>query len=50
VFGLDLGPVNLARGAALLACDLLPPLKHALMWRLMGLHGESNPWLRAPQA
>jgi len=50
VFGLDLGPVNVARGAALLACDLLPPLKRALMWRLMGLRGETNRWLRAPQA
>lgn len=50
LFGLDLGPVNVARGAALLACDLLPPLKRALMWQLMGLRGESNPWLRAPEA
>ncbi len=49
-FGLDLGPINGLRGAALLACDLLPPLKHALMWRLMGLRGEANPWLRAPEA
>lgn len=48
-FGLDLAPFNALRGAALLACDLLPPLKHALMWRLMGLRGEVNPWLRAPR-
>ena len=50
LFGLDLGPVNVARGVALLACDLLPPLKRALMWRLMGLRGASNPWLRGPEA
>lgn len=50
LFGLDLAPLNALRGAALLACDLLPPLKHALMWRLMGLRGEANPWLRAPEA
>lgn len=49
-FGLDLAPFNALRGAALLACDLLPPVKHALMWRLMGLRGETNPWLRAPPA
>lgn len=49
-FGLDLGPINALRGAGLFACDLLPPLKHALMWRLMGLRGETNPWLRAPEA
>lgn len=49
-FGIDLGPLNALRGAALLACDLLPPLKQALMWRLMGLRGEVNPWLRAPDA
>lgn len=50
VFGLDFAPVNALRGTALLACDLVPPLKRALMRRLMGLSGEVNPWLRAPQA
>jgi len=49
-FGLDLAPVNALRGVALFACDLLPPVKRALMWRLMGLRGERNPWLRAPRA
>ena len=49
-FGLELGRLNALRGAALFACDVLPPLKHALMWRLMGLRGEPNPWLRAPDA
>lgn len=49
-FEIDLGPLNRLRGAALFACDVLPPLKHALMWRLMGLRGEENPWLRAPEA
>lgn len=48
LFGVDFGPLNVARGAALLACDLLPPLKQALIWRLMGLRGEKNAWLRAP--
>lgn len=48
LFGSDFGPLNLLRGTALLACDLLPPLKQALTWRLMGLRGERNPWLRAP--
>ena len=48
LFGADFAPLNFARGAALLACDLLPPLKQALIWRLMGLRGEKNAWLRAP--
>ena len=48
LFGTDFAPLNAARGAALLACDLLPPLKRALTWRLMGLRGEKNAWLRAP--
>lgn len=48
LFGADFAPLNAARGAALLACDLLPPLKRALTWRLMGLRGEKNAWLRAP--
>jgi 2-octaprenyl-6-methoxyphenol hydroxylase len=48
LFGADFAPLNATRGAALLACDLLPPLKRALTWRLMGLRGEKNAWLRAP--
>lgn len=48
LFGGDFGPLNGLRGAALFACDLLPPIKRALTWRLMGLAGERNPWLRGP--
>ena len=46
IFGLEGVLPTLARGAALLACDLVPPLRQALMVRLMGLHGASNAWLR----
>ena len=46
LFGLDGALPTLARGVALLACDLIPPVRQALMARLMGLHGTSNAWLR----
>jgi 2-octaprenyl-6-methoxyphenol hydroxylase len=50
LFGTDFGPLDFLRGTALLACDLLPPLKRGLTRRLMGLTGERNPWLRGPAA
>ena len=47
LFGLEGALPTFARGAALMACDLVPPLREALMARLMGLHGtSSNAWLR----
>ena len=46
LFGLEGAVPTLARGAALVACDLIPPLRESLMARLMGLRGASNAWLR----
>ena len=50
IFSLEGLLPTLARGAALMACDLVPPLRQSLMSRLMGLRGASNAWLRRAHA
>ncbi len=40
VFSNSLLPVSVARNLGLLAVDLMPPLKHALIKRTMGLSGR----------
>ena len=40
IFAHDFLPLNVARSSALLALDFIPPLKHNLARRLMGMHGH----------
>ena len=35
VFGIDLAPLRIARGAGLLALDVLPPLRHFVAKRMI---------------
>ncbi len=46
LFALEAPLVGVGRGLALAACELLPPLRAALMARLMGWRAPPNEWLR----
>lgn len=49
-FALDWPLVGMVRSGALLAFDAVPPLRHALMRRLMGATASVPEWLRAGSA
>ncbi|MSQ69423.1 MAG: 2-octaprenyl-6-methoxyphenyl hydroxylase [Gammaproteobacteria bacterium] len=46
LFTLEVPLVGVGRGLTLAACELLPPLRTALMARLMGWRAPPNDWLR----
>ena len=46
LFELKLPGLSILRGMGMLAADLIPPLKHQLARRLMGLSGKSSKLVR----